>query len=92
MLIKREANVNDKDTEGNTPLIMAAYNGHSEVVDMLIKRGANVNDKDNEDKTALMWAAYNGHSEVVDILSEKKGHPLHELRMIIIPFLPALLF
>lgn len=39
-LIKKEANINIVDNEGNTPLRWAAYWGHKNLAKMLIKQGA----------------------------------------------------
>ena len=42
-LLSGGADVNDADEEGVTPLMMASYNGHVEVVDMLLAAEANAN-------------------------------------------------
>jgi ankyrin repeat protein/energy-coupling factor transporter ATP-binding protein EcfA2 len=67
-LLKKGANVNDKNNEGNTPLMLAAANGHKDSVEFLLKNGANVNDKNNEGNTPLILAAANGHKDSVEFL------------------------
>ena len=62
------ANVNIKDDKGNTPLIVASYNGHKEIVSMLIKNKANLNDKNNEGDTAIMEACKQKNIDIIAIL------------------------
>ena len=45
--------------------MLAAYNGHLEVVRVLLKAGADKNAAKQDGATALMMAARNGHLEVV---------------------------
>ena len=40
-------NVNEKDNEGKTALMLAWENGKTDTVSKLVKLGANVNEKDN---------------------------------------------
>jgi ankyrin repeat protein len=49
-------------------LLIAAENGHIDVVSLLLNNKANVNDKNPNGSTALTLAAENGHSEIVSIL------------------------
>ena len=60
----------DDEDENCTPLMSAAKNGHSKVVDQLVKVGkSDVNKKAAwNESTALMIAAERGHAEVVDHL------------------------
>jgi ankyrin repeat protein len=55
-LIERGANVNAKDEEGATPLMIAAGMGRVEMVKLLLSKGADVNARDNSGVTALGWA------------------------------------
>lgn len=69
MLIKAGADVNARNNDGKTPLMLAAECNTSDVVDMLIKAGADVNAQDNERKTPLMKAVeWNQDSAVTEIL------------------------
>lgn len=57
-LIKNGADVNAKDKDGGTPLMLASLGSlNSDAVKALIKAGANVNAKNNEGFTPLMLAA-----------------------------------
>ena len=63
--------VNAKNSEGYTALILASSNGHKEIVEMLLEKGADVNAKDKYNATALIKASSNGHKEIVEMLLEK---------------------
>lgn len=66
------ADVNAKDDDGKTALMVAAYNieGKPEVARVLLEHGADVNAKDSRGKTALIWATDGVHQapEVVRVL------------------------
>ncbi|MDR1483348.1 MAG: ankyrin repeat domain-containing protein [Planctomycetaceae bacterium] len=82
------ANINSKNSNGETLLHRAAGNDHLEVVKYLIEKGADVNVKKKNGCTPLHNAAYKGHLEVVEYLVEKGayvnvtaglyGTPLHQ--------------
>lgn len=69
--IRDGANINEKNTAGNTALIEAAGNGHVDIVKMLIDKGANVHIENNNGVSALSVATNMGHSEIVNLLKEK---------------------
>jgi ankyrin repeat protein len=70
LLLEKGADVNAKDDDGRTALMLAAEKGHTEIVQLLLERGANVNTKIDE-KRILLWAAENGHTEIVQLLLKK---------------------
>ena len=67
-LLTSGANVNEADTDGSTPLLLAAYQGSAEVVKVLLAHGADPNRAAKNGSTPLFWAAKNGHIEVVKLL------------------------
>ncbi|ETL78358.1 hypothetical protein L917_20824 [Phytophthora nicotianae] len=63
--------VNDVDVDGFTALMVAAAEGHRDVVRALIRRGADVGVRTHELRsTALHFAAKNGDAEIVAALCE----------------------
>ena len=52
-----------------TPLYLASYYGHLDIVKYLIKKGANPN-LNIGNETATRMASLGGHSDVVDYLKE----------------------
>jgi len=67
-LIKGGANVNAKDKDGVTALMLASKLSLEYVVGKLIDNKADVNAKDNYGATALMIASMNGNENIVDFL------------------------
>lgn len=67
-LIKLGANLNIKDHEGETPLMIAAEKGHIDLVQTLKCHGADINLENKHHETALYIAAKNGHKEIVELL------------------------
>ena len=51
-----QVNIDFKDNEGKTALILASQNGHIEIMKALLSAGANVNIQDNNGLTAVMLA------------------------------------
>ena len=72
-LIGEGVDVNVTDAMGKSALLLAAGNGHVEVVRALLDAGANPNLAYTSGATALHWAALNGHAEVVAMLLGVNG-------------------
>ena len=62
------ADVSAKDKVGSTPLNVASYNGHVDIVKILIDNGADVNPKRNDGFTPLHYATVKGHVDVARVL------------------------
>lgn len=60
--------LNMRDRMGNTPLHLAATDGHAQVVDELVYRGAEVETRNLAGRTALHVASMNGHLHIIFIL------------------------
>ncbi|KAI9661738.1 MAG: hypothetical protein M1821_008977 [Bathelium mastoideum] len=74
MLLRRKfgngnMNINSRDSNGLTPLSMAARLGHEAIVRLLLATGeVDVDVKDKDGRTALWVAAEQGHSAVIQLL------------------------
>lgn len=68
IFINNGANINDKDSNGFTPLIIAAYYGNAPIVKYLCENGASINEQEKNGFTALIYASYYGFDDVVQIL------------------------
>ncbi|MEW5800010.1 MAG: ankyrin repeat domain-containing protein [Bacteroidota bacterium] len=55
-LIPDLVDIDKKNSKGWSGLIMAAFNGHVDIVSVLIDNGANVNDKNYNGTTVFMYA------------------------------------
>ena len=62
------ADVNQSDTDGETPVYVAAQNGHEAVVQQLVAADAALNQSNNNGATPLFMAAQKGHEAVVQQL------------------------
>jgi ankyrin repeat protein len=60
-----DENLEAKDAQGNSPLMLAAFNGHYDSVQFLLQLSA---DPDTSGNTALIAAAFAGHIEIVRLL------------------------
>jgi ankyrin repeat protein len=70
-LIAQGANVNELDANQDAPLVMAAYQGHTDIVRLLLEAGADVAAVDPGMKaTALHAAAYAGRTAAARLLVE----------------------
>ncbi|EAY18222.1 hypothetical protein TVAG_122880 [Trichomonas vaginalis G3] len=67
-LVSCGCNIEMKDKNGNTPLIIACSSGHLEVVKYFISIGANKETKTKSGNTPLIMASFKGHIEIVKYL------------------------
>jgi ankyrin repeat protein len=77
-LLKDGADVNARDSNGVTALIIAARWGRDDICSLLISKGADVNAKTDHGMTPLMAAAYYGHTQTCAFLLEK-GADMNEI-------------
>ena len=72
LLAKDGDDPDSRNKDGQTPLMMAAYNVHDRLMHLLlVKDGVDPDSRDNDSRTSLMMAAYHGHDAVVKLLFEK---------------------
>jgi len=72
-LISKGAEVDRKNSSGQTPLWLAANYGHREIVELLINKGADIKEVSSKRSghNPLYIAARNGHREIVELLINK---------------------
>nr|WP_226858709.1 ankyrin repeat domain-containing protein [Diaphorobacter aerolatus] len=64
-LLARDAPVNARDEQGNTPLLLATAGNHIEVARSLILQGADVNLQNAQKDSAYLLASARGHLEIL---------------------------
>ena len=70
-LLENGANINDKeyrDLIDQTPLIIAAFNGCTDIVKMLLDSGADIGHRNDQGENALISASQEGNIDVVKVL------------------------
>ena len=72
ILIQQNADLNEKDSNGRTPLIYAVIEDHLTIVTSLLAHGARINEIDCDDRSALHWAVLHQREDVLKILLEHK--------------------
>ena len=72
-LLDRGSDPNTADAKGNTLLMIAAREGHKDVVWTLVRRKANANRRNQHGDTALMMASVRGDREIGRMLIEFGG-------------------
>lgn len=73
--IKSGVDINGMEEEGRTALMLASFNGHSEIVLVLVDAGAVIDRRDGMGRTALLYAATGPFPETVRILLDKGAEP-----------------
>jgi len=67
-LISQGEKLNERNSDGLTPLLLASKKGSSESVEILIKAGASIDDDDHKGQTALWYASRDNHYECMKLL------------------------
>jgi ankyrin repeat protein len=75
-LLAQGVNVNARDEQGGTALMLAAMANKVEVVKLLLEHGADVNAQSDGGNTALIAAAGKGNLEILQLLVDAGADPL----------------
>ena len=70
-LLSEGADVNARDNNGLTPLMVVAFLGRVDIVRLLLQKGADVNARDLQGEGALIKASAAGREKIVRLLLEK---------------------
>ena len=74
LLLSHGASTTPQNKYGEFPLLVAAKNGHEEIVEAILEKDeVDVDSKDSSGRTPLWWAAANGHEAVAKLLLAKYG-------------------
>ena len=71
LLLEKGADIESKNPNDGTPLILAAREKHKAVMQVLLGKGANVNAASKFGNTPLMFAVKSGDESLVSMLLEK---------------------
>ena len=63
LFLEGKVDIESRNEQGWTALMLAAFNGHDAIETLLIQQGADVFSSDSGGNTALHWAAFSGHVE-----------------------------
>jgi ankyrin repeat protein len=74
-LLSQGANVNGRDTGGETPLIVASSSGHVGLMRLLLDEGASVDGRDSRGRTALLLVCARGRAPEAAILLRAGADP-----------------
>lgn len=86
-LLENNADIDSKDTSGNTAIMGSSFKGYEAIVRKLIEKGADLNCRNNMGATALIYAASFGHLEIARLLlaagadtsvRDQKGYTAYE--------------
>ena len=65
ILVENGADINIKDSDGNTILLNATECGYADIIKLLVDAGADINITGDFGQTALHWAVYHADPIVV---------------------------
>jgi len=70
-LLKAKSDIESKEIEGRTSLLIAAENRHKDVFEILLKAHANIDVESNNGSTVLLSAAEYGDEGIISLLLKR---------------------
>lgn len=80
LLVRKGARINATAENGGTPLHLAAFWGHFDVVKVLVEEGASMDVKNDKGRTPLDLSALYGYRKMAEYLADKSGKPMPDLK------------
>ena len=74
-VLDRGADIEARNDNGLTALMLASWEGQVAAVELLLDRGADIDARDRYGDTALIWASRKGHDEVAAVLRAWAAEP-----------------
>lgn len=74
VIAKKAIEIDFKNKEGYTPLMIASYKGNTDIVKLLLEYNASVDITNNYNYSALIYACIYGNLDVVKILLKHKAN------------------
>ncbi|WP_082631761.1 ankyrin repeat domain-containing protein [Cytobacillus praedii] len=74
-LVEEGIDINTKDSEGRTAIMIATYNNDVDTAKVLIKAGADVNIQDNLKNNPFLYAGAEGYVEILKLTIESGADP-----------------
>ncbi|WP_080793780.1 ankyrin repeat domain-containing protein [Corynebacterium pacaense] len=74
--IDNGVDVDIMNQDGNTLVMLAAYNGHTDVLGVLLDRGGDVNRLNDRNQSPLAGAVFKKEDAVIDLLMDHGADPL----------------
>jgi len=73
LFFKAGMDINSRDKDGSTALMIVSEKGDLEIAQLLIQNGADVNAKNIDGYTALMYVAYKGNLQIAELLIKNRA-------------------
>ncbi|XP_052102817.1 ankyrin repeat domain-containing protein 50-like [Mytilus californianus] len=73
LFLKYGARINQKNSEGYTPMLLSCNYGHVKVIEILLQKHGNVNKCDNYGWSPLHMAASDGNTDLIKLLVKYKA-------------------
>ncbi|HLJ50914.1 MAG TPA: protein kinase [Bryobacteraceae bacterium] len=80
LLLARHADVNARDFDDESPLLLAVWNRRADAASLLIAAGADVNAENSDGRTPLFAVAIHGDAALCRLLLSKGAEPEHRDR------------
>lgn len=75
LLLDQGIDINSKDSQGRTALMLAAYANNAEMAELLINRGADVNLQDHMKNSPFLYAGAEGYLEILKLTIKAGADP-----------------